>query len=218
MTDDGKLHFVGDSGIPFKERFSFDGVIRGVSAEPDRDVFYLTDENGDRYFFGANPEGSVVPLESIIHAVYNDQVVTRRDGVLVWIYKQDGKECRKIGTLLNYFLMETRGVLRMRISRTEFYRDIAREYGEDNIEVKYVLRSKSEKRRIKSADWTDDLHSLEVLNDHVPHGRGITDVRMGPYKGIERDYHYSLGLLTTNTFVYRPVKLDGAASAEVDHD
>ena len=218
VTDDGKLHFVGDSGIPFRERFSFDGVIRGVSAEPDRDVFYLTDENGDRYVFGYNAEGSLVPLEYTIHGVFDNQVVTMRDGVLVWIYKQDGKECRKIGPLLNYFLMEIRGVLRMRISRTKFYRDIVREYGEDNIEVKYVLRSKSEKRRIKSADWTNDLRSLELLNDYIPHGRGITDIRRGPYIGIERDYTYSLGLLTINYFVYKPVKLDKSESAEVNHD
>ena len=30
---------VGDAGLPFKERFSFDGKIKEVFAEPDRDIF-----------------------------------------------------------------------------------------------------------------------------------------------------------------------------------
>ena len=49
VTSDGTLHFVGSSGIPYAERFSFDGRVREVFAEPDRDVFRLRDENDDTY-------------------------------------------------------------------------------------------------------------------------------------------------------------------------
>lgn len=214
VTDDGTLHFVGDSGIPYKERFSFEGKVREVYAEPDRDVFRLTDENGDRYIFGENRLGEIRPLIYKVHAVLDNQVVTLRDGELVWIYKQDGTECRRIGLLRNYLSFSQRGLLRMRISQTEFYQKLARQYGVHNIELKYVLRSKSEKRHIKSPDWSDDLRRLEHLTSNIPHGPGITDIRKGPYNGIERDYHYSVGLLTTNYYLFRPVKLEETAEPE----
>ena len=125
VTDDGTLHFVGDSGIPYKERFSFEGKVREVYAEPDRDVFRLTDENGDRYIFGENRLGEIRPLIYRVHAVLDNQVVTLRDGELVWIYKQDGTECRRIGLLRNYLTFSQRGLLRMRISQTEIYQKLS---------------------------------------------------------------------------------------------
>ncbi len=209
VTEDGLLHFVGDSGLPFRERFYFDGKIKEVFAEPDRDVFSLFDEKGDKYVWGDNHCEYIMPSEHIIHDVVNDQKITLHDGKMIWEYKKDGKECRSKGELLNYPDSDRLGILKKRLGQTQMFKDLSKEYGADNIFFKYVLRSETEFRKIESPDWSsEEYEKLDELKTPYPHGEGITDVRRGAYSGREKDFIYSVGIYTFNYFIYRPVKLD----------
>lgn len=209
VTEDGLLHFVGDAGLPFKERFSFDGKIKEVFAEPDRDVFSLIDEKGVKYVWGDNHCEYIMPSEHIIHAVVNDQKITLHDGQMIWEYKKNGKECRSKGLLLNFHDSEKLGIIKKRLGQTQMFKDLSKEYGADNIFFKYVLRSETEFRKIESPDWSlEEYEKLDELKTPYPHGEGITDVRRGAYSGREKDFIYSVGIYTFNYFIYRPVKLD----------
>ena len=222
VTGDGKLHFIGDSGIPFKERFSFDGRIKEVFAKPDRNEFRLIDENGVSYAWGDNQSAGIFPLKQTIRAVVNDQIVTLKDGYLIWAYKQDGEERRCAGTLMNYPSSEKRGLVRMRLRYTKLLKDLCREYGPENLLYKYVLRSKSELRELVSPNWSPrEYEKLNVCDLPHPHGPGITDIRHEAYWGVEKDYTYSVGIYSINYIIYNPIKIDaqetndGTAEAEV---
>ncbi len=102
VTADGALHFIGSSGVPFAERFAFDGRVREVFAEPDRDVFRLKDEAGNTYTWGDNWSGRLQPLKLTPRAVLDDRTLTSRRGKAVWRYEQCGAEHRCRGLLLEH--------------------------------------------------------------------------------------------------------------------
>ena len=138
VTADGSLRFVGSSGIPYAERFAFDGKIREVFAEPDRDVFRLTDEAGGRWVWGDNLSGALQKTERTPRAVLEGQTLTQRCGRAVWRYERDGRERRCKGLLLEVPGWETLGELRRRVSESEDYRRLSAEYGENNLLLKYI--------------------------------------------------------------------------------
>ena len=206
VTEDGALHFVGSSGIPFAERFSFDGRIREVFAAPDRDTFSLTDENGERWVWGDNTDYKLAPHERVIRAAVNDQTVTRRAGKAIWRYRDRGVEKRSKGLMAEVPAWEVRALLRRRVSENAAYRALSDEYGEDNILLKYVRRDKSPEREIRSDNWSEaDYEQAPGKDSFIPIAPGIRDRRMEAYSGIELSLTYSVCIYTENRYLFKPI-------------
>ena len=63
LDTDGKIHFLGNSGIPFKERFTQgDLVLKEVYAKNDIDIFGAEDIYGNFYIWGDNHSEQIEPI------------------------------------------------------------------------------------------------------------------------------------------------------------
>ena len=212
VTGDGALHFIGASGIPFAERFAFEGRITEVFAEPDRDVFRLKDKAGNTYIWGENWSGRLQPLELTPRAVLDDQRLVSRRGKAVWHYELHGAERRCRGLLLEHAPWEIRGELHRQVSENDEYRRLSMEYGENNLLLKYIQRSVSPDRDIRSENWSEaDYESLEEGPSTVPHYPGVRNLRVEAYCGKERDIIYTIGIYTVNRYVFRPIRIEQEA-------
>ncbi|MBO7669112.1 MAG: hypothetical protein J6S60_00850 [Oscillospiraceae bacterium] len=207
VTGDGALRFIGSSGIPFAERFAFDGRIREVFAAPDRDVFRLTDDAGDTWVWGNNLSGELEPYAATLRDVVDGVMLTQRWGKAVWRYMQHGDERRCKGSMLEICPWETLGELRRRVSESPAYRAVSAAYGENNVLIKYVKRSVSPWREIRSPNWSEEAYEREAFIDNaVPQRPGIRDQRIEAYCGEERDLTYSIGIYTVNHYLFSPIK------------
>lgn len=207
VTEDGALHFVGSSGLPFAERFSFDGQIREVWADPDRDAFRLKDEAGEAYVWGDNNTEILEPRRAVIRAVLDGQTVTRRMGRAIWRYRECGTERRSRGLLAEVPAWEVRAWLKRRVSEDAAYRALSDEYGEDNILLKYVRRDTSPQREIRSANWSEtDYEKTPGKDNFVPGNPGIRERCIEAYFGVEFDLTYSVGIYTENRYLFEPVR------------
>ena len=207
VTGDGALHFIGTSGIPFAERFAFDGRIAEVFAEPDRDVFRLKDEAGETYVWGDNLSGNLQKTRLTPRAVLDDQTLTSRRGKAVWRFERWGAEHRCRGLLLEHATWEVRGELRRQASESTEYRRLSAEYGENNLLCKYIQRRVSPDRDIQSANWSEEVYeSLADGPSAVPQYPGVRNLRVEAYCGKERDILYTIGIYTINRYLFRPIK------------
>ncbi len=212
VTSDGALHFVGSSGVPYAERFAFDGKIREVFAEPDRDVFRLTDEAGDTYIWGDNLSGRLQPLKLTPRAVLDGQTLSSRRGRAVWRFELNGVERRCKGLLLEHAAWEIRGELHRRIGESAAYRRLSAEYGESNLLLKYIQRGVSEDRAIQSDNWSKaEYESLKEGPAAVPQVPGVRNLRLEAYCGKERVFHFTVGIYTVNRVLFRPIKIEQEA-------
>ena len=209
VTADGTLHFIGSSGIPYPEYFAFDGRIAEVFAEPDRDVFRLTDGNGEAYVWGDNWSGSLQPIRLTPRAVLDDQTLSSRRGKAVWRYEKDGREYRCRGLLLEHATWEIRGELHRQISESDEYRRLSAAYGDGNLLLKYIQRGVSPDRDIRSENWSEaDFERLEEVRDANPKRPGVRKLRLEAYAGKERDFRYTVGIYTMNRILFRPIKTE----------
>ena len=208
VTTDGALRFIGGSGLPYAERFAFDGKIREVFAEPDRDVFRLTDEAGVSWVWGDNLSGSLQKTKLTPRAVLDGQTLTLRRGKAVWRYEKDGQAGRCRGKLLEIPGWEVLGALRRRITENDAYRSISTEYGENNLILKYIQRSETAVREIRSEFWSEEEYeSLEECHNLVPRRPGMRNIRMEAYCGTEREVTYTVGIYTVNRYLFNPIKM-----------
>ena len=209
VTGDGALHFIGTSGIPFAERFAFEGRITEVFAEPDRDVFRLKDEAGNTCIWGDNWSGRLQPLKLTPRAVLDDQTLTSRRGKAVWCYEQCGVGRRCRGLLLEHAPWEVRGELHRQASESAEYRSLSAEFGQNNLLLKYIQRSISPDRDIQSENWSEEVYeSLEDGPGAVPQYPGVRNLRMDAYCGKERDIIYTIGIYTINRYLFRPIRIE----------
>ena len=212
VTADGKLHFIGSSGIPFAERFAFEGRIAEVSAQPDRDVFRLKDHAGETYIWGDNWSGRLQPLKLTPRAVLDDQTLTSRRGKAVYRYERFGTEHRCKGMLLEHAPWEIRGELHRQACESSEYRRLSAEYGENSLMLKYIQRSISPDRDIRSENWSEEVfESLEDGPGAVPQRPGIRDLLTEAYCGMERDISYTIGIYTINRYLFRPIRTEQEA-------
>ena len=207
VTADGALHFIGSSGIPYAERFAFDRRVREVFAEPDRDVFRLTDEKGETYVWGDNYSGLLQKLALSPRAVLDGQTLTSRRGKAVYRYTLNGEEHRCRGLLLEHAPWEIRGELHRLVSESEEFRLLSEAWGERNLLLKYIQRSVSEDRDIRSENWSEEeFESLPEGPAAVPQGPGVRKLRVDSYCGKERDIVYTIGIYTINRVMFRPIR------------
>lgn len=206
-TADGSLHFVGNSGIPYAERFAFDGRVREVFADPDRDVFRLTDEADESWVWGDNWSGALQKTERTPRAVLDGQTLTQRRGKAVWRYQLDGKERRCKGLLLEVPGWETLGKLRRQVSESEDYRRLSAEYGENNLLLKYIRQGLSPDRDIQSENWSEEEYDgMEECPNAIPHQPGVRKLCLEAFCGRERIVTYTVGIYTINRHLFQPVK------------
>ncbi len=209
VTADAALHFLGSSGVPYAEYFAFDGTIREVFTEPDRDMFRLTDEAGDTYVWGDNYSGLLQKLALTPRAVLDGQTLASRRGKAVYRYSLNGTEYRCKGLLLEHAAWEIRGELHRQISESEEYRRLSAEYGENNLLCKYIQREVSPDRDIQSENWSEaDYESLKEGPAAVPRYPGVRNLRVEAYCGKERDFRYTVGIYTVNRVLFRPIKIE----------
>ena len=208
VTADGTLHFIGDSGIPYAERFAFDGRIRRVFAEADRDVFSLEDDKGDTWRWGCNFAFDLADRLLVPRAVLDDQVVTVKKGLAIWYYEADGRTHYRKGILCENVGSSTLGRLRRLAIRHEGYRRLSAQYGEDNMMLKYVLRNRSPKREIRSPDWSEEAYERAEDGD-IPFGPQVVNRHQCAYCGTAEDLTYSIGIYTENRYLFQPVKCKG---------
>ncbi len=207
VTRDGTLHFVGSSGLPYAERFAFDRKVREVFAEPDRDVFRLTDEAGENWIWGDNLSGELQETKLTPRAVLDDQTLAQRRGKAVWRYEKDGAEHCCKGILLECPGWEALGELRRRISGSEAYRRVSAEHGENNLLLKYIRRGVSEDRDIRSDNWSEaDYESRKESTPAIPRQPGVRDLQVCSFCGRERTVTYTVGIYTVNRYLFSPVK------------
>ena len=205
VTADGKLHFIGDSGIPYAERFAFDGRICRVFAEADRDVFSLEDEKGDIWRWGCNFACDLADRIMIPRAVLEAQVVTAKKGKAIWCYESEGQThyCKSI--LYENVGSSALGTLKQWTVRQKEYRRLSAQYGEDNMLLKYVLRSRSPKREIRSPNWSDEAYE-RAEDGGFPFGPQVVNRRKYACCGTEEELTYSIGIYTMNRFLFQPIK------------
>ena len=209
VTADGTLHFIGSSGIPYAGRFAFDGRIREVFAEPDRDVFRLTDEDGSAWVWGDNWSGALQKAKLTPRAVLDGQTLTQRRGKAVWRYERGGQERRCKGLLLEVPGWEILGEMRRQVSQNEDYRRISAEYGENNLLLKYIKRSVSPDREIQSENWSEkEYDGLEKCPNSIPRQPGLRNLRLEAFCGKERDVTYTVGLYTANRYLFEPAIIE----------
>ena len=208
VTQDGALHFIGDSGLPFAERFAFEGRVREVWAAPDRDEFRLTDERGETWVWGNNLSGRLQPPKITPRAVLDDQTLIQRRGFAILAYRLNGEERRHRGALLQHPDWAVRAELRRRASESEVYRRLSAEYGEDNILLKYVKRAQSPERESRSPNWSEeDFERVEGGDGYFyPRGPGVEARRVDAWHGTETELRYSIAVYTNNNYLFRPVK------------
>ncbi len=215
VTGDGALHFIGTSGIPFAERFAFDGRIAEVFAEPDRDVFRLKDEEGEDHVWGDNWSGRLQPFKLTPRAVLDDQTLISRRGKAIWRYELGGMEHRCRGLLLEHAPWEIRGELHRQVSESGEYRRLSSAYGENNLLCKYIRRSVSPDRDIQSENWSEDEYeSLKEGLGVIPRRPGMRNLRAESYCGKERDIIYTVGIYTINRYLFQPIRIEQETSDE----
>ena len=205
VTADGKLHFIGDSGIPYAERFAFDGRIRRVFAEADRDVFSLEDEKGDIWHWGCNFACNLADRLKVPRAVLDDHVVTAKRGKLIWCYETEGQTHYRKGILYENIGSSALGKLKQWAIRQKEYRRLSAQYGEDNMLLKYVLRNRSSKREICSPDWSEEAYE-RAEDVGFPFGPQVVNRRKYACCGTEEELTYSIGIYTINRFLFQPIK------------
>ena len=205
VTADGILHFIGDSGIPYAERFAFDGRIRRVFAEADRDVFSLEDEKGDIWRWGCNFASELADRLTVPRAVLDDQVVTAKRGKAIWCYEAEGQTHYYKGILYENVGSSALATLRQRAVLHEEFRHLSAQYGADNMMLKYVLRNRSPKREIRSPDWSEEAY--ERCEDvGFPFGPQVVNRRQFAYSGTAEELTYSIGIYTENRYLFQPIK------------
>lgn len=205
VTADGTLHFIGDSGIPYAERFAFNGRIRQVFAEADRDVFSLEDEKGDIWRWGCNFACDLADRGTVPRAVLDDQVVTAKRGKAIWCYEAEGRIHYYKGILYENVGSSALGKLKQWAIQQKEYRHLSAQYGEDNMLLKYVLRNRSPKREICSPDWSEDAYERAEDVD-FPFGPQVMNRRQCAYCGTAEELTYSIGIYTENRYLFQPIK------------
>ena len=205
VTADGKLHFIGDSGIPYAERFAFDGRIRRVFAEADRDVFSLEDEKGDIWRWGCNLGFDLEDKIMKPRAVLDAQVITAKRGKAIWCYEAEGRTHYCKGILHENLGSSALGKLKQWTARQKEYRCLSAQYGEDNMLLKYVLRSRSPKREIRSPNWSEEAYE-RAEDVGFPFGPQVVNRRKYACCGTEEELTYSIGIYTMNRFLFQPIK------------
>lgn len=207
VTADGSLRFIGGSGLPYAERFAFDGMIREVFADPDRDLFRLTDEAGEHWVWGDNWSGALQKTKLTPRAVLDGQTLTQRRGKAIWRYERDGQVRRCKGLLLEVPGWEALGELRRRISENEDYRRISADYGENNLLLKYIRQDLSPDRDIQSENWSEtEYERLETAEGPIPRRPGVRNLCLEAFCGKERDVTYTVGIYTVNRYLFQPVR------------
>ena len=207
VTADGMLHFIGSSGIPYAERFAFDGRICEVFAKPDRDVFRLADKAGDSWVWGDNWSGALQKTERTPRAVLEGQTLIQRRGKAIWRYEQDGRECRRRGVLLEAPGWEILGELRRQVSQNDDYCRLSAEYGENNLLLKYIRQGLSPDRDIQTENWSEEEYDgVEECPNASPRRPGVRNLRLEAFCGRERNVTYTVGIYTINRYLFQPVK------------
>ena len=205
VTADGTLHFIGDSGIPYAERFAFEGRIRRVFAEANRDVFLLEDEKGDIWRWGCNFASDLTDRIMKPQAVLDDQVVTAKSGKAIWCYEVEGQTHYYKGILYENVGCSALATLRQRAVLHEEFRRLSAQYGEDNMLLKYVLRSRSPKHEICSPNWSEDAYE-RAEDVGFPFGPQVVNRRLCAYCGTAEELTYSIGIYTENRYLFQPIK------------
>ena len=207
VTEDGQLHFIGSSSLPYPERFAFDGVIREVFAAPDRDVFRLVDDRGDAWVWGNNLAGELESWKAIPRAVLDDQTITPRWGKAIWRFRERGEERRCQGMLLEVCPWEILGEIRRQVSETDVCRRLSATYGENNLLFKYIKRAESPKREVRSPNWSEaEYEGTEKRGFPVPQRPGITDQRVEAFCCTERETTYTVGIYSVNQYLFTPIR------------
>ena len=208
VTADGTLHFIGSSGLPYTERFAFGRKIREVFADANQDVFRLTDEAGESWVWGDNLSGNLQKTRLTPRAVLDGQTLTLRRGRAIWRYEEDGRICRCRGKVLEIPGWAVLGELRRRVSESNAYRRISTEYGENNLILKYIKRSETADREIRSEFWSEEEYeSLEECRNPIPRRPGLRNICMEAFLGTEREVTYTVGIYTVNRYIFNPIQM-----------
>ena len=205
VTSDGTLHFIGNSGIPYAERFAFDGRIRRVFAEADRDVFSLEDEKGDIWRWGCNFACDLADRLTVPRAVLDDHVVTAKRGKAIWCYEAEGRTHYCKGILYENVGSSALATLRQWAILHEEFRHLSAQYGADNMMLKYVLRNRSPKREICSPDWSEEAYE-RAEDVGFPFGPQVVNRHLCAYCGTAEELTYSIGIYTENRYLFQPIK------------
>lgn len=154
LDANGKLHFLGNSGIPFKERFDQGSLIfKEVYAKNNKDVFWAVDKNGEVYIWGTIKDSRRLlkkfePIETQFTTYesswwrYCDSYETQTD---TYVFDSHSKYHRLDDITLS-------------IKSRPDYIKFSKKYGEDNLQIVF---STLEKEFINSNFYDNYDHFIE---------------------------------------------------------
>ena len=138
LDANGKVHFLGNSGIPFKERFDqSDFVFKEVYAKNNKDVFWAVDKNYKIYTWGAIGKEKIKPLK-VFEPIKTEfeKITSYSNGVG---FETGGTSGEIVDILIPDYMFISYGFEYsiLSIKSTLDYKQLVKNYGECNLRIGY---------------------------------------------------------------------------------
>lgn len=152
-----KVHFLGNSGISFKERFKQDALVfKKVFARLDIDIFGAEDIDGNFYVWGDNHSQMLEPSSKKLLYVPDEDFMknfssrneTYEYYSFGWVFNYSSKSLSQLlhQTCHEASVTFSKKDIQEAIRETDIYGRLAKLYGESNLEIESELRESHEKR------------------------------------------------------------------------
>lgn len=147
LAKNGDVKLVGNTGIPYKSRFSGFHNVADVYASPECDAFWLLLTDGSLYAFGENANGLIESQKSeVLHCFPEEELtVEYRESLIVQrVARTDGPPYVVVGgdksdSNQKKLLSDTE----LRLKMSADYQKCAEFYGSDNLEIQFELVNKN---------------------------------------------------------------------------
>lgn len=160
VTAEGQTVVMGNSGIPYIERFQGFAHASEVYAASDKDVFWIVSQDGNLYVWGQNNDGGIMSKTQTECFCFEPQEikVEYRDSIYE-IHRVETKNRRGV-----IGLKHSRGFsnlddklkeISFELKKTKTYEEYRRKFGEDNLNIEF----KQMKNVVVSSEEKNDNYS-----------------------------------------------------------
>ena len=137
LDAEGKVHFLGNSGIPFKERFEQGNLVfKEVYAKNNDDIFWVVDEAGKSYIWGVinHNKKFLKKLQSV-----KTKLTVWNKRYWEWDSYKTQKYYREEFNHSSYYGLDD---IKLWLKSGSDYKGFINEYGEDNLQIEFSILEK----------------------------------------------------------------------------
>lgn len=142
VTEEGQTVLLGNSGIPYIERFQGFDHAAEVYAAPDKDVFWIVSQTGGLYVWGQNNDGGIVSKTQTdcFRFAQTELEVEYLNGIYEIHVPETNPAKALIGlkhSCISSYLYSQLKQLSFELKQTETYEKYRNKFGEDNLSIEF---------------------------------------------------------------------------------